>query len=112
MICKDCKHFLKIENTESTRQGLCTYFDYLSPVIIDQNCVYLKGPYTCKDCARFGKDFACMTCEAEDKSCSAFIDKYEEIVERALFDWKMRGFNIKEKVIDIVDHFEKTFKEF
>lgn len=72
-------------------------------------CIYYPKEYTCGDCDRLDNDFACMTCKAEDSAyhgqhlCSGFIDKHEENVRQAIFDWYLRGYNIQEKVDTIIE---------
>jgi len=70
----------------------------------------------CKNCHRFGNDTACMTAAADDLVCQnghmciGFVDKHEVNVSAALYDWAMRGYNIREKLEEIVNNFEKEFK--
>lgn len=111
MKCKDCKHCKYIGNTEETRQGLCSAVLSYFPVVIDNQCVFKPKRYKCDDCDRLYNDTACFTCRPEDsayyknKLCSGFIDKKEVDVMNALVDWKLRGYNIEEKL-------EKVLKEF
>lgn len=111
MKCKDCKHCKYIGNTEETRQGLCNAVLSYFPVVIDNQCVFKPKRYKCGDCDRLYNDTACFTCRPEDsayhknKLCAGFIDKKEVDVMNALVDWKLRGYNIEEKL-------EKVLKEF
>ena len=114
MKCKDCKHCKYIGNTEETRQGLCSAVLSYFPVVIDNQCVFKPKRYKCDDCDRLYNDTACFTCSPEDsayhknKLCAGFIDKKEVDVMNALVDWKLRGYNIEEKLEKVLNNFKEN----
>lgn len=110
MKCRECKKFITIENTVETNMGVCSFPECYFPVNVNSECVYALKPYTCSDCDRLGEDWACFTCRAEDSAyhsghlCGGFIDKKELVVEEAITEWFIRGFDVKSKLNDILDN--------
>ena len=110
MKCRECKKFITIENTVETNMGVCSFPECYFPVNANNECVYALKPYTCGDCGRLGEDWACFTCRAEDSAyhgdhlCSGFIDKKELVVEEAITEWFIRGFDVKSKLDDILNN--------
>ena len=110
--CEDCQYCLKLNNSAEAKHGICSYPETYFPVNLMDACIYYPKEYTCGDCERFGNDFACMTCKAEDPAyhsqglCSGFIDKHEANVRQAIFDWYLRGHNIQEKLDTIMAEVE------
>lgn len=118
LYCRDCKYMLKIDNTDETGQGLCTFQPCYEPITLDTRCKFLPetSELRCGDCDRLGKDFACFTCSEEDSAspnghlCAGFIDKKKVDVMNALSFWKMHNIYSREKVLKILDEFEQEFK--
>lgn len=117
MKCKNCNFFQKIGNTESTGQGLCTFFDGFSPTTKESECVFSAKPYTCKDCDRFGNDDACMTAREDDPvydekghACPGFIDKDLATLVDILCKWEIRGVDLEEKLAEALEE-ARAFKE-
>jgi len=116
MKCIECKHLNRIANTDETRQGICGYPMSFFPVCVDEECKYALAPYTCKDCDRFGNDWACMTALEDDPvdseygMCWGFIDKKESEVFSALAEWTLRGYDIQEKLDKVLKDFKEEFK--
>jgi len=98
--CKECARFLNIENTKETGMGLCSFPNSYFEVNQENDCVYIPKSYVCGDCARLHFDDGCMTCQENDSAyhnghiCGGFIDRRQENVEDALYDWKLRGYDI------------------
>lgn len=118
LYCRDCKYMQKIGNTDETGHALCTFQPSYQPTTLDTRCVFLPetAELRCGDCARFGNDFACFTCSAEDSAmsdgrlCAGFIDKHEEKLYNILAFWKLHNFYSRERINRILDDFEKEFK--
>ena len=112
--CKDCKYFSKIENTEETNQGICTFTDYYSPVDINCDCPYIpekSHKFTCGDCARLGYDDWCYTCREEDKACNiGFIDKLYDNLEQIVYQLLLQGRFDIDKINDVVMKTKDNFK--
>ena len=84
------------------------------PVHINDACHCLPDTtIRCKDCDRYGSDFACMTTEPNDPVfrdghfCGGFIDKREIAVEEAIRVWKAWGFDYRSKIDEITKRCEK-----
>lgn len=95
MICNsECKHFIKIKNTDQCGTGICQRSDSFEMVSVNNDCMYEFKPYTCKDCNHYQtNDFACMSAQADDDAtnCCGFEDaNYVKLVS-TLFEWKQRG---------------------
>lgn len=116
--CRDCKYMQKIGNTDETGAALCCYPDSYEPTTLDTACVFLPetAELRCGDCARFGNDFGCYTCSAEDSAirngtpCLGFIDKNEDKLFGILAFWKNHGIYNRERIIKLLDRFESEYK--
>lgn len=108
MICKNCERCVRIGNTEEAGQGICSFPNEYIPVDINSECLFAPKPYTCGDCDRLDSDAACMTCRAEDSAyhrehlCGGFIDKKEVAILDGLIDWKLRGYDVKQKLEELI----------
>lgn len=108
MKCKDCKKYL---GTETNEYGFCSLPESYFPTKFDDDCCYLQNyAIKCKDCYRFGKDFACLTADENDdvSDCPGFIDAEEENVLKAFLVWLGRGNYSREKVLKLCDEFEQS----
>ena len=116
MKCKDCKYMKTIANTDETGSAICGYPMSFFPIDVNDECHYAPKPLTCKDCDRFGNDWACMTALEDDPvigenghPCGGYIDRKETELYNILADWKMRGYNYRGKLFDVSQRFEEEF---
>ncbi|MDE5854722.1 MAG: hypothetical protein K2H19_06625 [Ruminococcus sp.] len=106
--CKDCKKYLK---TQSEEYGVCSLPYSYFPTKDDDDCHYLsESDIKCKDCVRFGEDFACFTADENDDAsdCAGFIDIEEERVSNSFFVWLKRGIYSRKKILKLCDEFEQS----
>lgn len=107
--CKECEKFMRFGGDD--KHGVCSLPESYFQTEADAECVYLrKDMLTCSDCARFKEDFACMTAAEDDDAsdCPGFIDKFEENVLAAFFEWLKRGEYNREKIEALCKSFEET----
>lgn len=106
--CKDCEKYMP---TATEGHGICSMPASWFPTEADDNCHYISTEeLKCKDCSRFGNDYACFTVDENDNAedCFGFIDIQEENVYNALWKWFIRGTYSREKVLEICDGFEQS----
>ena len=107
MKCKNCEKYF---TTATPGHGVCSMPSSYFPTEAENDCCYISPRITCKDCGRFGNDFACFTVDEHDdaKGCIGFIDMQEEDVLNAFRIWLSRGVYSREKVMKLCDEFEET----
>ena len=108
MKCKYCEKYIKIA---TPGHGVCSMPDSYFPTMAENDCAYIaSGKLTCKDCGRFGNDFACFACLEDDDAtgCGGFIDIQEENVLNAFQIWLSRGEYSREKIMALCDEFEDS----
>lgn len=128
--CKNCKFFQEIGNTNATGAGLCTVSNSYGATNKENKCplfysrqidfkdLYkLQSNLKCRDCDRFGVDYACFTCKEDDSAwgkgnlCAGFIPKQLEEVESILFTWYVQGLNVREILSDSLEKIENKLKD-
>lgn len=123
MKCKDCQKMTPIGNTNETGCAICTAAVSYFLIQIENDCVFQPKEYTCGDCMHYrDADPACFTVEAEDSiykswdgtikdtPCCGFEDYRINNVKNALADWLMRGYDIDEKLANLVKEFKEEFE--
>ncbi|MDE7098251.1 MAG: hypothetical protein K2O60_03805 [Ruminococcus sp.] len=108
MKCKDCEKYMP---TAEKSQGVCSLSASWFPIKSEDDCHYISfEELKCKDCSRFGNDFACYTVDENDSAedCIGFIDIQGQNIYNALWDWFKRGIYSREKVMELCDKFEKS----
>ena len=119
MKCKDCKFRRDIANTEECNKGICSYPDSWFPIGLDDECHFIPKAeeLTCGDCWRLGNDYACLGCSPDDsaltdgKLCWMFVDRKEDEFTAILTWWLVHGLYEKEKILELIDRTEKSFRE-
>lgn len=112
--CKDCKYFSVGKN-----MSLCKYKSSWEITDPDNNCWFLPEfkELTCGDCWCLGNDMGCAGCRPEEsayingKLCPDFTDRKEDELYGILSYWKSRGIYDHNKIINILDEFEKTYDD-
>lgn len=113
MKCKECGNLYRLKNTDSCGVGVCSYPSSYVEVNIENDCLFTPSPYTCKDCDHYRThDTACMTAKADDLvgDCPGFVDNKKVDMYNIMVDWKLRGFNVKDKLEEVYKEFEEEFK--
>ena len=107
MKCKDCKKYWPIA---TPGHGICSLPSSYFPTESENDCCYISSNITCKDCGRFGNDFACFTANENDdaSNCAGFIDIYEENVLDAFRIWLSRNIYSRENILKLCDKFEES----
>ena len=114
MKCKNCPKFIAIAQEgkprEASEYGICSMPSSHFPTAAENDCCYISSRITCKDCARFGEDFACFTADENDDAsdCCGFIDICEENVLDSFRIWLSRSEYSREKIMKLCDEFEKS----
>lgn len=106
--CKACE---KYNGQKPSGDGFCTMPESFFQTKAEDDCHYISfEELKCKDCSRFGNDFACFTVDENDSvyDCIGFINIHEKNIYDALWDWFKRGIYSREKVIRLCDEFEKS----
>lgn len=108
--CKDCT---KYKPTADKNHGVCSLPEDWFPTKADDDCRYVSvEEFKCKNCLRFGYDFACFAVDENEsaESCSNFVDIQEKKIYEVLWDWFKRGIYSREKVMEMCDEFEQSEK--
>lgn len=106
--CRDCE---KYNGEKPSGYGFCTMPESYFPTKAEDDCRYISSEeLKCKDCSRFGHDFACYTVNENDSAedCIGFIDIQGQNIYNALWDWFKRGIYSREKVMELCDEFEQS----
>lgn len=107
MKCKDCKFKMNIANTEQSRQAICSFPNSYSPVCIDNDCLFIREAFKCKDCESFYYDSACLAKDEEDKPCSDFMSIGESKIVETLIELLVNGLYSRGRINDILNRFEQ-----
>lgn len=114
MKCRICKYKQDIGSTKETGAALCARNTAYFPVKVEDSCHFIpeKRELLCRDCERFGEDFACFTQRETDpvyeegEMCTGFIDRKEQMFKEILLFWKVQGLRDRteiEKMLNEVD---------
>ena len=87
--CGECKKYM---STATEGHGVCSTNTGFFPVKASDTCHFVPPEsLCCRDCSRFGEDFACMTAAPDDsiyeddERCGGFIDKSMDTIQQELF---------------------------
>lgn len=108
LYCKDCEKYTSTQNKED---GICSLPYSWQPAKAETNCPYLNAKkYYCKDCCRFGNDYACLTAHAYDSAegCRGFDNKILNDMSNNLWELQLRGENIDEVIKKLVESFHQS----
>ncbi len=116
-ICRDCKYRMNIANTEETGVAICSKPNSCFVVNIDNHCHFIpkKRRYTCYDCLSYGNDPGCLGMRPDEEPywgedehlCHAFEEKYTNELYDILTAWYELGLYDRDKIIGMIDDFEK-----
>ena len=119
MKCKECKYKKDVSNGTDIERAICLYSDSWFPVHVEDNCHFIpeKKGLTCGDCARLDDDMACIGCFPDESAindgilCAGFEDKKEKEFRDILLYWKSHDYYDRERIIALIDQFEKEYTD-
>ncbi len=119
MKCRNCKYKNDVANTGECNKGLCSYPTSWFPIDLDDDCHFIPKveELKCKDCWHLHNDYACFSCDEEDSAyddgelCWMFEDLKKDDFSAILMFWKTHGLYDREKINEMLDDFEKRYRE-
>ena len=119
MKCEICKYKQDIANSKEAGVAVCIRNASHFPVNYEDECHFLpsKRELLCRDCARYGEDYACIEAEADDnacidgKLCEGFIDAKEQEFQKILMWWKAQGMYDRDKIEEMIDKVEEFYND-
>lgn len=110
MQCKECSLF----EYKASWYGRCKIRMAGPPTLADSECPLFPDvdEGKCEGCARHIDHFACCLSSVEEnqQGCENYIDKYEKEFRKALVYWQKHGLYSREKILGILDEFERVFE--